>query len=94
MEEDRSLRAAFCAAMSWLNDVMASEGRGDELRSAARAVRAGTTTVRQAIAGLGIPEHVLAGARVRRAGRAGATLPDWCRIPPGRRTCAPTDGAV
>ncbi|MEV4744218.1 hypothetical protein [Streptomyces sp. NPDC049555] len=74
MDDDRALRPAFCAALAWLDDVMAAEGRSDALRAAVQAVRAGTTTVRQAIAGLGIPLHVLTGAigATRGEGEGGA----------------------
>ncbi|MET8751928.1 hypothetical protein ABZW32_17775 [Streptomyces sp. NPDC004667] len=89
MEEDRSLRPAFCAAMSWLEDVMASEGRGEELHSAARAVRAGTTTVRQAIDGLGIPEHVLTGATGTTRGEGEGDVPGLAPHPAGEVYACP-----
>ncbi|KRD23508.1 MULTISPECIES: hypothetical protein [unclassified Streptomyces] len=61
MEEERALRPEFCAAMSWLEDVMAADGRGGELHAAVEALRAGTVTVRQVLTRLGIPPHVLTG---------------------------------
>ncbi|MEV4442431.1 hypothetical protein AB0K09_26155 [Streptomyces sp. NPDC049577] len=104
-EEDRSLRPEFCAAMSWLDDVMAAEGRGDELHAAVEAVRAGRATVRQAIARLGIPPNVLTGetGATRGQGEGGIPVPvphsigevylcpdGWC----GLKETRPPGGAI
>ncbi|MEV5173446.1 hypothetical protein AB0L10_20695 [Streptomyces flaveolus] len=57
MDDERGLRAGFCAALEWLPE----EQEGAALRAAVRSVLDGTATVRQAIDALGVPEHVLTG---------------------------------
>lgn len=61
MDDERRWRAELCGALEWLTEEMETRGRGTELRAVLRSVFEEGAPVRQAIAVLGIEEHVLTG---------------------------------
>ncbi|MEV7177808.1 hypothetical protein [Kitasatospora sp. NPDC093679] len=70
MNEERTWRAGFCSALSFLTEDLEADGRAAELRAAVDAVLA-ETPVQEAVAGLDIPQHVLVGTGVMRDGTEG-----------------------
>ncbi|MFE7234224.1 hypothetical protein ACWCRF_27005 [Streptomyces sp. NPDC002405] len=67
---DRRWLAGFCSALPLLEEDLEADGRAAELHSAVQAVLA-DTPVREAVAGLDIPVHVLEGAGPAREGLDG-----------------------